>query len=108
MKAKQRMYLTGTRERLVEEGHADAAYLYASIGDTIPDSAVDKFKIVGGYLTKADQDRGDKADAATAKVARAEAKATAKAAKKAEDKAGKPDQDKSGGLTIDVESKRIK
>ena len=53
MKAKQRMYLVGNRDRLVEEGHADAAYLYASIGDTLPDSAVDKFKSVDGYMSKA-------------------------------------------------------
>ena len=108
MKAKQRMYLVGTRDRLVEEGHADAAFLYASVGDTIPDSAVEKFKIAGGYMTKADQAKGDEADAAAAKAAKAEAKAAAKAAKKAEDKAKKPDQDKSGGLTIVPESKRIK
>lgn len=108
MKAKQRMYLVGTRDRLVEEGHADAAYLYASIGDTIPDSAVGKFKIAGGYLSKAGQAKADKADAAAAKEAKAEAKAAAKEAKKSRDKARKPDQDKSGGLTIVRESKRNK
>ena len=99
MKAKQRMYLVGNRDRLVEEGHADAAFLYASVGDTIPDSAVKKFKIVDGYMSKAA--RATASRAATTVAGK-------KAAKKSKDKARKPDQDKSGGLTIVPESKRNK
>jgi len=50
MKCKARLFLTAAKDALVPEGHADAAFLYASPGDEIPDSAVALFGLVDGDL----------------------------------------------------------
>lgn len=50
MFAQDRLYLTADKDRLVPEGHEDAATLYCSPGDEIPDSAADKFGLVDGAL----------------------------------------------------------
>lgn len=84
--AKERMYLTATRERLVEEGHLDAATLYAIVGDQIPASAVKMFGVVDGYLSKAKKQAADKAKP------------------KGEDKSA----GRKGGLTIKRSSRRIR
>lgn len=50
MKCTQRLYLTADREKVVGEGDASAATLYAVPGDEIPDSAAEKFGLVDGAL----------------------------------------------------------
>lgn len=54
MRAQHRLYLTADKKRLVPEGHADAATLYASPGDEIPDSAAELFGLVDGALPDGD------------------------------------------------------
>ncbi|WP_048648956.1 hypothetical protein [Nitratireductor soli] len=80
--AKERLYLTRDRKALVLADDKRAGSLYAVPGDEIPDSAAERFGLVGG-LTKA--------SAAVAKRAGADAKATAEKvaadAKAAEEKA---------------------
>lgn len=51
--AKERLYLTAGRDRLVREGHKEAAFLYAAKGDEIPDSAAARFGLKDGRLGKA-------------------------------------------------------
>ena len=48
--AQERLYLTADRNRVVREGDKAAAFLYAAPGDEIPDSAVQRFGLVGGRL----------------------------------------------------------
>lgn len=50
MIARERLYLTANRQQLVSAGSPKAAYLYATEGDEIPDSAVKKFGLVDGRL----------------------------------------------------------
>lgn len=50
MKAAQRLFLTANRAALVAEGSPDAAFLYAAIGDEIPDAAHSLFGLVEGAL----------------------------------------------------------
>lgn len=50
MYAKQRLYLTADRSKLVAEGDKRAAFLYCTLGDEIPQSAADKFGLVDGAL----------------------------------------------------------
>lgn len=50
MQAKERLYLTADKKRLVAEGDKRAATLYAVPGDFIPDSAVALFGLVDGAL----------------------------------------------------------
>jgi len=50
MIAKERLYLTADKKRLVGEGDTRAAFLYATPGDEIPDSAAELFKLVDGGL----------------------------------------------------------
>ena len=50
MFAQQRLYLTADKAKLVPEGDEDAATLYASPGDEIPDSAAERFGLVDGAL----------------------------------------------------------
>ena len=84
MQAKERMWLTQDRARLVKEGDPEAAVLYAVPGTVIPESAVERFGLKGGRLTKSRKPAEDKAKA------------------KGEDKAAKP----KGGLSVEPESKR--
>jgi predicted flap endonuclease-1-like 5' DNA nuclease len=48
--AQERLYLTADKSRLVRDGDKAAAFLYAAPGDEIPDSAVQRFGLVGGRL----------------------------------------------------------
>lgn len=48
MQARERLYLTAEKDRLVRHGDRDAAFLYAAVGDEIPESAVARFGIVDG------------------------------------------------------------
>lgn len=48
--ARERLYLTSDRSRLVRQGDPRASFLYAAEGDEIPDSAAQKFGIVNGRL----------------------------------------------------------
>ncbi|AEQ50758.1 helix-hairpin-helix domain-containing protein [Pelagibacterium halotolerans] len=48
MKAAERIYLNADKSRAVPEGHKDAAFLYAAIGDEIPDSAAEKYRLTDG------------------------------------------------------------
>lgn len=50
--ATERLYLTADASRLVAEGDPKAATLYCSPGDIIPQSAVDRFKLLDGALRK--------------------------------------------------------
>lgn len=50
MHARERLYLTADKDRLVGEGDTKAAFLYATKGDEIPDSAAAKFGLVDGLL----------------------------------------------------------
>lgn len=62
MIAKQRMYLTADRKKLVGEGDKRAASLYATPGTEIPESAAKLFGLVNGELGKggkvASEDKG--------------------------------------------------
>lgn len=104
--ARMRLCLTADCAALVPEGHQDAAFLYASIGDEIPDEAAERFGLIDGLLAghadeaaieaarRAEEDTKAKAAAdeqaardaeaaakaeADAATAKAEARATAKA-----------------------------
>ena len=50
MHAKERLYITADKMRLVAEGDPAGAFLYAAPGDTIPDSAVEMFGLIDGGL----------------------------------------------------------
>lgn len=50
MIARQRLYLTADKSKLVPAGHKSAAFLYAAEGDQIPDSAAARFGLVDGRL----------------------------------------------------------
>ncbi|WPZ06583.1 hypothetical protein [Pelagerythrobacter marinus] len=63
MKCTQRLYLTADRKRVVPQGHKDAATLYASPGDEIPQSAAAMFGLVDGALP---EKKGSKSTAAPA------------------------------------------
>lgn len=52
MKCEERMYLTRDRQQLVGEGDERAAFLYATPGDEIPETAVTKFGLKEGKLPK--------------------------------------------------------
>lgn len=60
MIAAERLYLTADAKRLVREGDAAGATLYVAPGDEIPPSAVERFKLVDGTLSKGKADTGDK------------------------------------------------
>ncbi|PYE86905.1 hypothetical protein [Phyllobacterium leguminum] len=92
MQAKERLYLTADKERLVGAGDKRASTLYAVPGDEIPQSAAGKFGLVDGLLKAsrtgaAEADAKTKADAGT--KATADATAKAKAEKEAREKADK-------------------
>lgn len=50
MFAKERLYLTADKKKLVGEGDKRAAILYAAIGDEIPEAAAKSFDLVEGKL----------------------------------------------------------
>lgn len=50
MLARERLYLTADRDRLVRTGDPKAAFLYASPGDEIPDTAAARFGLADGRL----------------------------------------------------------
>jgi predicted flap endonuclease-1-like 5' DNA nuclease len=52
MIAKDRLYLTADKGRLVREGDPDGAFLYCAPGDEFPPSAVERFKLVDGTIGK--------------------------------------------------------
>lgn len=54
MIAKQRLYLNAAKSALVAAGHPDAAQLYCTPGDQIPDSAAERFGLVDGELQEAE------------------------------------------------------
>lgn len=116
MHAKERLYLTADKSRLVRHGDPKAAFLYASLGDEIPQSAADKFGLVDGKLKPAKAEKSEAEKAAAAKAAadkiaarqKAEADRAAKAAAKkaaekpkeqkpAENKEQKPAENKGAG-----------
>lgn len=81
MEAKERLYLTEDREKLVKEGDSKGAFLYAAPGDEIPDDVAGRFGLVDGVLPE----KGKKAASAKEKAQQeAEAKATPAAQAKAE------------------------
>ena len=89
MTAAMRMCLTADRERLVPAGSEEAAFLYASVGDDIPESAVERFGLVHGCLPgtpEAEAAAAAEQAEAAAKQAEEEAAAAA-AAKQAEEEA---------------------
>lgn len=51
--AAERLYLTADKSKLVAEGDKAAAFLYAGKGDTIPESACERFGLVDGKLKAA-------------------------------------------------------
>ena len=73
MKCRKRLYLTAASAALVGEGHEDAAILYATPGDEIPDSAADRFGLVDGALPdfepEADEELAEAERAAAEKAA---------------------------------------
>jgi predicted flap endonuclease-1-like 5' DNA nuclease len=48
--ARQRLYLTGDKSRVVAEGDKRASFLFAVPGDEIPESAAARFGLVDGRL----------------------------------------------------------
>lgn len=57
MHARERLYLNASRDALVRAGDPKAAFLYANVGDEIPQSAADRFGLVDGKLKKASAPR---------------------------------------------------
>jgi len=53
MIATERLYLTADRKKVVAAGDKAAAALYATPGDEIPESAVERFGLTDGGLPKA-------------------------------------------------------
>ena len=50
MIAKERLYLTADKTKVVAEDDKRAAFLYAAVGDEIPESAAKQFGLVDGGL----------------------------------------------------------
>lgn len=61
MEAKERLYITADKKRLVAEGDPAGAFLYAAPGDTVPESAAAMFGLVEGRLA-AEEKRGGKGE----------------------------------------------
>jgi len=60
MQARERLFITADKKRLVKEGDPKGAFLYAAPGDEIPESAATMFGLVDGAL--AEEKRRDKGD----------------------------------------------
>ena len=58
--AQQRLYLNADKTGLVPHGHKDVAFLYAGVGDEIPDSAAKRFGLVDGKLKAGGKPSGAK------------------------------------------------
>lgn len=70
MVADRRMYLDKTKQRIVEEGDPEAAYLFASVGDELSNDVVDKYGLrplheARPYEVKADLEAVRTADLGT-------------------------------------------
>src|SRR4051812_26203802 len=50
MQARERLYLTADKDRVVRDGDPKAAFLYAAQGDEIPATAAERFGLVDGRL----------------------------------------------------------
>lgn len=92
MVAAMRLCLTADRDELVAEDDPRAAFLYASVGDEIPQSAVEKFGLVEGKLPVVDADAvaaeaQRKADEAAAEARRLADEAAVEAKRKADEEA---------------------
>lgn len=61
MEAKARLFLNADRDKLLPEGHEEAAFLYAAPGDEIPDEAAERFGLVDGDLPKGGKAPANKA-----------------------------------------------
>lgn len=59
--AEERLWLTADRDRLVPEGHEDAAFLYCAVGQQIPADDAARYGLVKGYSapTESGGDRDD-------------------------------------------------
>ncbi|MDR6708163.1 hypothetical protein J2X73_002534 [Novosphingobium sp. 1748] len=100
MVAAMRLCLTADREELVAEGDPRAAFLYASVGDEIPQSAVEKFGLVDGKLPENDGD--------LAEVERlAAVEAAANAQRLADEAAAAEAQRKADEEAAAIEAKRV-
>jgi hypothetical protein len=91
MIAKARLFLNADKTKLVRENTEEAAFLYASPGDEIPESAAEMFGLVDGDLPKAKKEKS--ADAGADKGTKTGANKGAKAGANKGTKAG---ADKSG------------
>lgn len=90
MIAKERLYLTTDKERLVREGDEAGAILYCAAGDEIPQSAVDRFKLVDGTIAS----KGGKPDVSGGKSAGG---GSTKEKQPGQDKEKQPGGDKGAG-----------
>lgn len=100
MVAEMRLCLTADRDELVAEGDPRAAFLYASVGDEIPQSAVEKFGLVDGKLPEN--------DGSLAEVERLAAlEAAANAQRLADEAAAAEAQRKADEEAAAIEAKRV-
>jgi len=74
MICKQRLYLTADKAKVVAEGDARAAFLYAVPGDEIPESAAERFGLVDGGLPEKKAAKQAKGPAETKPAAAPETK----------------------------------
>lgn len=114
MIAQERLYLTEKRDRVVREGDARSAFLYAVPGDEIPQSAVDRFGLVDGRLPDKSASKPKAASDAPAPGSKSAAKPKSGTKEKApaEDKeksseskeggTGSPSGDQGGGQSPDT------
>ena len=103
MLAQERLYLTERRDRVVREGDARSAFLYAVPGDEIPQSAADRFGLVDGRLPEKPASKPRPASDASAQDGKQAAKPKGGAKEKApaEDKE-KSCESKEGGASSPV------
>lgn len=57
MHARERLWLTADRKRVVPEGHTEASTLYAAEGDELPESAASLFGIADGHAPRGQKRR---------------------------------------------------
>ena len=101
MIAKQRLFHIADKSALVPEDNVDAAFLYASVGDEIPESAAELYGLVDGGLPDFDGD-----DAETQAADKAATEAADKAATEADDKAATEAADKAATEAADKAAAR--
>jgi hypothetical protein len=68
--AKQRLFHNLDKSALVPEGHEDVGFLYAGVGDEIPDSACELYGLIDGELADADGAEGAPKETAKQRKAR--------------------------------------